>query len=110
MVPLDEPKQQHDISDQCGFLSRHSYFKIPSFYTTIFRDIPPRIRNIPRHVYCSFSISIMGGKAKLPTPPPADEIASAKCRRFLKYFVTATLPGINAIPQPIPKNTFMYIN
>jgi hypothetical protein len=38
----------------------------------------------------------MGGKAKLPTPPPADEIASAKCRRFLKYFATATLPGINA--------------
>jgi predicted MFS family arabinose efflux permease len=32
MVPLDEPKLQHDISDQCGFLSRHSYFKIPSFY------------------------------------------------------------------------------
>lgn len=32
MVHLDEPTQHNDISDQCGFLSRHSYFKIPSFY------------------------------------------------------------------------------
>jgi len=32
MVPLDESKQHNDVSNECGFLSRHSYFKIPSFY------------------------------------------------------------------------------